>query len=63
MKYYEATSTIAAPPETVWAILTDAPAYSDWESGVVRLEGNVAPGEKLKVTPRPEMAGAVNDGT
>jgi hypothetical protein len=50
MKYYEATSTIAAPPETVWAILTDAPAYSDWESGVVRLEGNVAPGEKLKVT-------------
>jgi hypothetical protein len=50
MKHYEATSTIAAPPETVWAILTDAPAYSDWESGVVQLEGKVAPGEKLKVT-------------
>jgi hypothetical protein len=49
MKYYEATSTIAAPPETVWAILTDAPAYSDWNSGVLGLEGKVAPGEKLKL--------------
>ena len=50
MKHYEASSTIAAPPDAVWAILTDAPAYSDWSSGVVRLEGQVAPGEKLKVT-------------
>jgi hypothetical protein len=50
MKHYEASSTIAAPPDAVWAILADAPAYSDWDSGVVRLEGKVGPGEKLKVT-------------
>ena len=50
MRHYEASSTIAAPPDAVWAILTDAPAYSDWSSGVVRLDGRVAPGEKLKVT-------------
>ena len=50
MKHYEASSTIAAPPEAVWAILADAPAYSDWDSGVVRVEGKIGPGEKLKVT-------------
>jgi uncharacterized protein YndB with AHSA1/START domain len=50
MKSYEASSTIAAPPDAIWSILTDAPAYSDWNSGVVRLEGDVAPGEQLKVT-------------
>jgi hypothetical protein len=50
MKSYEASSTIAAAPDAVWAILTDAPAYSEWDSGVVRLEGTLAPGEKLKVT-------------
>jgi hypothetical protein len=50
MKSYEASSTIAAAPDAVWAILTDAPAYSEWDSGVVRLEGTIAPGEKLKVT-------------
>jgi hypothetical protein len=50
VKHYEASSTIAAPPESVWAILADASAYSDWDSGVVRLEGKIGPGEKLKVT-------------
>ena len=50
MKHYEASSTIAAPPDAVWAILADAPAYSDWDSGVVRVEGKIGPGEKLKVT-------------
>jgi hypothetical protein len=50
MKHYEASSTIAASPGAVWSILTDASAYSDWDSGVRRLEGKVAPGEQLKVT-------------
>jgi hypothetical protein len=49
MKTYEATSTIEASPDAVWAILTDAPAYSDWDSGVERVDGRIAPGEKLKV--------------
>jgi hypothetical protein len=49
MKSYEATSVIDATPEQIWAILTDAPGYSTWDSGVVRIEGNVAPGKRIKV--------------
>jgi hypothetical protein len=49
MKSYEATSTIAAGPDAVWAILTDAASYPDWDSGVQRVEGRIAPGERIKV--------------
>jgi hypothetical protein len=49
MKVYDANATIEAAPEAVWAVLTDAPAYSQWDSGVVRVEGRIAPGEKIKV--------------
>ncbi|MEO8689984.1 MAG: SRPBCC domain-containing protein [Solirubrobacteraceae bacterium] len=49
MRSYDAEATIEAKPETIWAILTDAPAYSEWDSGVQRVEGTIAPGQKLKV--------------
>lgn len=49
MRSYEATAAIAASPETIWAILTDGPNLSEWDSGVVRVEGRIAPGEKIKV--------------
>jgi hypothetical protein len=49
MKAYEAMSTIAASPEAVWAILTDASSYPEWDSGVQRVEGRIAPGERIKV--------------
>ena len=49
MKSYEATAAITADPETIWAILTDAPGYARWDSGVVRVDGRIAPGEKIKV--------------
>ena len=49
MKSYDATSSIEADPDAIWAILTDAPGYSDWDSGVVRVEGKIAAGEKIKV--------------
>jgi hypothetical protein len=49
MESYEATSLIDARPETIWAVLTDAPGYADWDSGVVRVEGTIAPEEKIKV--------------
>jgi hypothetical protein len=49
MKAYDATSTIAASPEALWAILVDAPGYSKWDSGVVGVEGRIAPGETIKV--------------
>ena len=50
MKHYEAETTIAAPPERVWSILTDAPAYAEWDNAVVRLDGRVAAGERLGIT-------------
>jgi hypothetical protein len=49
MKYYEATETIAADADRVWAVLRDVSAYSDWDSGVEKVEGKLAEGEKLKV--------------
>jgi hypothetical protein len=49
MKFYEATATIEAGPEAIWAILVDAPGYAEWDSGVVRVEGHIAFGEKIKV--------------
>lgn len=49
MKAYEASSTITATPDTIWAILTDGAGYSRWDSGVDRVEGQIAPGETIKV--------------
>jgi hypothetical protein len=49
MKSYDATSTIKASPEAIWAILTDAPGYQAWDSGIERVEGSIAPGSRLKV--------------
>ena len=49
MKSYDAAATIDAPPEAVWSILTDAPAYSQWDSGVQKVDGRIAPGRKIKV--------------
>jgi uncharacterized protein YndB with AHSA1/START domain len=49
MKSFRASTTINAPPEAVWALLTDGAAYPDWNTTVERLEGRVAPGETIKV--------------
>jgi hypothetical protein len=49
MKAYEATSEIQASPAAIWAILVDGARYSDWESGVVGVDGRIAPGETIKV--------------
>ena len=49
MEFYEVGRTIAAKPETIWAILTDAAGYTAWDSGVERVEGTISPGSKIKV--------------
>src|SRR4029450_3919311 len=56
MKSYDATATIQASPEAIWAILTDAPGYQVWDSGVERGEGAIAPGDPIKVVPKPTPA-------
>jgi len=49
MKFYEASATIDADPASIWAILTDAPGYTEWDSGVERVEGRIGPGEGIRV--------------
>jgi hypothetical protein len=49
MKAYEASTVIDAPADRVWSVLTDGAAYGEWDSGA-RVEGRIAPGEKIKVT-------------
>ena len=49
MKVYSVTKTIEATPETIWAILTDSSSYPEWDPGMERIEGRIAPGEKIKV--------------
>ena len=47
---YEVTRSIAASPDAVWGLLTDAASYDDWNPAVLALEGTIAVGEKLAVT-------------
>ena len=54
MKFYEATSAIAAAPEQVWAVLADGGSWAAWDSGVAEVSGRIAAGEK--VTIRSEVA-------
>ena len=36
-------------PEAVWAVLTDGTAWPSWDSGVDRVDGQIAPGEKITI--------------
>ena len=49
MKFYEVNETINADADRVWEVLKDVGAYADWDSGVEKVEGRLAQGEKLKV--------------
>ncbi|MCA9559155.1 MAG: SRPBCC domain-containing protein [Myxococcales bacterium] len=48
MKYAVRTH-IAAPPEKVWPLLVDGPGYPGWNPTVVKVEGDIALGGKIKV--------------
>ena len=41
--------TIAARPEKIWALLTDAANFPKWNSTVTLIEGQIAEGQKIKV--------------
>jgi hypothetical protein len=38
---------IAAKPESIWQLLTNAESYTSWNSTILELSGKIAPGEKL----------------
>lgn len=46
---YTVATTIHAPPEAIWKVLTDAPAYTGWNSTVVRLDGTIALGQEISL--------------
>jgi hypothetical protein len=49
MRHFENETTIDASPERVWQILADTGSWSDWDSGVLSVEGDPAKGAKLKI--------------
>jgi hypothetical protein len=49
MKSFATSIRIRARPETVWALLTDAAGYPQWNSTVEKIDGRIAPGEKMTV--------------
>ncbi|MEZ6033318.1 MAG: SRPBCC domain-containing protein [Planctomycetaceae bacterium] len=40
---------IAAPPKTIWTLLTDVDCFKSWNSTIVDLTGKIAPGERLQL--------------
>jgi uncharacterized protein YndB with AHSA1/START domain len=46
---YHASRTIDAPASTVWALLTDAATYTDWNHAVVSIEGPIREGNTIKL--------------
>ena len=49
MKYYEAAASIAASPAAIWSVLEDGAGYLAWDSGITRVEGSIANGERITV--------------
>lgn len=43
------STNIQADPSIVWALLTNAADYKRWNSTIVSIEGEIAPGEKIRL--------------
>lgn len=41
---------IEASPATIWNLLTDASQYPNWNTTIIKLEGKIAQGGKIKLT-------------
>ena len=61
MKHFQAETLIAAPAAKIWAILSDPAGYPEWDPGMVRVEGQLSPGQQVKFFTKfsPERAFAV----
>jgi uncharacterized protein YndB with AHSA1/START domain len=47
---YSVAIQISAPPQIIWALLTDAKAYPQWSSTVAKVGGTIAKGETIQLT-------------
>ncbi len=50
MTTYRVERVIAARPETIWALLTDAAGYPSWNPTVIGIDGRIEPDEKIALT-------------
>lgn len=49
MKAFSTTTTIHAPADKIWALLTDAAAYPRWNPTVTKIDGDIELGKKITV--------------
>lgn len=49
MTPYHTSRDIAAPPATVWSILTDAKRLADGSFSILRIDGEIAKGQSFKL--------------
>lgn len=49
MLHYDIQDIIHAPPEQVWALLTDAAQFPSWNQGVRQIQGTISSGQKITV--------------
>jgi len=52
MKAFAVKISIRATPERIWALLTDAAGYTRWNHTVEKVDGKIAPGERVSVHPK-----------
>jgi len=52
MKAFAVKISIRATPERIWALLTDAAGYTRWNHTVEKVDGKIAPGERVTVHPK-----------
>ncbi|MCU1481521.1 MAG: hypothetical protein JWQ19_2307 [Subtercola sp.] len=49
MHFFEAKTTIEAPPAAVWAVLVNGEEWPSWDSGVDGFDGVIRLGEKVTI--------------
>jgi hypothetical protein len=49
MSFFEVRRMILAPPERIWAVLTDAQRLVGARLGVTRIDGQIEPGGRIKL--------------
>jgi hypothetical protein len=52
MKAFATEISIRATPGRLWLLLTDAPGYTQWNTTVEKVDGKIAPGERVTVHPK-----------
>jgi hypothetical protein len=52
MKSFAVRTSIRATSESIWALLTDAAGYAQWNNSVEKVEGTIALGQRITVRPK-----------